>query len=42
MSAWAEKIARWYRAGMWSARQVRDAVAKGRITQAECDQIIGG
>lgn len=42
MSSFAEKVKRWYDQGMWNERMVRNAVAKGRITQAECDEILKG
>lgn len=37
-----EKIARWYRQGLWTAAMVQNAVKKGVLTQAECAAILGG
>lgn len=34
-----EKIAKWYRQGLWSARMVDEAVEKGVITRAQADRI---
>lgn len=41
MSKFAEKVARYYQMGVWTKRMVEDALAKGRITQDEYDQIVG-
>ena len=42
LSAFAKKVERWYDHGhgIWDERMVRDAVAKGKITQEECDYIL--
>ena len=37
-----EKIRRWYEQGLWSAAQVRQAVEKGLLTQAQYEQITKG
>lgn len=34
-----EKIAKWYKQGLWSAKMVDNAVEKGVITQAQADRI---
>lgn len=36
-----EKIARWYRQGLWTAEMVQKAVYKGLITQEDCEEIVG-
>lgn len=36
-----EKIKKWCAQGLWSADMVRQAVKKGVISQAECDEILG-
>ena len=36
----ADKIARWYEQGLWSAAMVHDAVDKGIITEQECQDIV--
>ena len=36
-----EKIAKWYKQGLWSEEMVQNAVNKGVITQAEADSIVG-
>ena len=36
-----EKIKKWYNDGVWSAKRVHDAVIMGKITQEECDEILG-
>ena len=41
MSEMFEKIKGWYETGMWSEKRVRDAVEMGKITQEECDTILG-
>lgn len=41
MSKLAKSIRVWYRNGNWTLKQVQDALAKGRITQAEFDWIVG-
>lgn len=35
-----EKIKRFYDLGLWTAEMVRNAVAKGIITEEECESII--
>lgn len=35
-----EKIARWYKLGLWTVEMVRFALEKGVITQDEYDEII--
>ncbi len=42
LSAFAKRVKAWYDAGIWKEYMVRNAVAKGRITQEECDCILGG
>ena len=37
-----EKIARWYRQGLWNERMVRAAALRSIITEADADGIIGG
>lgn len=34
-----KNVANWYMKGFWSAEMVDDAVAKGKLTQAEADKI---
>lgn len=34
-----EKIAKWYKQGLWSAKMVDDAVAKGVITKTQANKI---
>ncbi len=41
MTKFAEKVKRLYDQGIWREYMVRDAVGKGRITQEECDEILG-
>ena len=36
-----EKIARWYRQGLWTAEMVQSAVKKGVITEADYAEITG-
>jgi hypothetical protein len=36
-----EKIARWYRQGLWTAEMVRNAVDKGIITAENYAEIVG-
>nr|DAD70876.1 MAG TPA: hypothetical protein [Siphoviridae sp. ctvok7] len=36
-----EKLARWYRQGLWTAAMVQEAVDKGLITQEDCVEIVG-
>ena len=37
-----EKIAKWYRQGLWSGEMVSNAVAKGLLTPDEYREITGG
>ena len=37
-----EKIARWYRQGLWTAAMVSSAVDKGILTEGEKAKILGG
>ena len=37
-----EKIKRWHELGLWTAAMVQNAVEKGRLTQAQADEITGG
>lgn len=37
-----EKIAKWYRMGLWTDSMVRNAVKKGVLTEKEANEIIGG
>ena len=41
MSDFAVKVKRYYALGLWSERQVREAVAKNLITGAEFKEITG-
>lgn len=34
-----EKIAKWYRQGLWTATMVNTAARKGIITQSQADEI---
>lgn len=34
-----EKIAKWYKQGLWSGKMVDNAVEKGVITRAQADEI---
>ena len=36
-----EKIKKWYESGMWTKKQVRNAVIKGKITEDEFIEITG-
>lgn len=36
-----EKIAKWYRQGLWTAEMVRNAARKGVITEADYAEITG-
>lgn len=36
-----EQVKGYYDKGLWSAKRVHNAVVKGWITQAECDEILG-
>lgn len=35
-----EKIAKWYKQGLWTEDMVRSAVDKGVLTEAEAEEII--
>ena len=35
-----EKIAKWYRQGLWTDKMVHDAVIKGKLTEEEAEEII--
>ena len=35
-----EKIAKWYRQGLWTAQMVRNAVTKGKLTEEEAEEIL--
>ena len=35
-----EKIAKWYKQGLWTAQMVRNAVAKGKLTADEAVEIL--
>ena len=37
-----EKIAKWYRQGLWTARMVRAAALRGVITESDAAEITGG
>lgn len=39
-SKFAAKVKRYYDAGTWTARMVRDALDKGRISELECACIL--
>lgn len=36
-----EKIAKWYKQGLWTADMVQNAVAKGIITEDDLAEIVG-
>ena len=36
-----DNIKKWYALGLWSAAMVRQAVAKGIITEAQYKEIVG-
>lgn len=36
-----EKIAKWYKQGLWNTDKVADAMKKGIITQEQYEEIIG-
>lgn len=36
-----EKIAKWYKQGLWTADMVQNAVDKGVLTEAEAAEILG-
>lgn len=35
-----DKIAKWYKQGLWTAEMVKNAVAKGIITEADYKEIV--
>lgn len=35
-----EKIKKWYEMKLWTAEMVQHAVAKGVITEEQCDEIL--
>lgn len=37
-----EKIAKWYKQGLWSIEMVRNAVAKGILNEDEAAEILKG
>ena len=37
-----DKIAKWYKQGLWTAEKVSNAFKKGIITEAEANEIING
>ena len=37
-----DKIAKWYKQGLWTKEMVRNAVEKGIITEADYEEIVGG
>ena len=36
-----EKIKKWYEQGLWTSEMVANAVTKGVLTEAQCEDIIG-
>ena len=38
---WFENIKKWYEAGFWTEPMVRNAVVKGKLTEAEFAEITG-
>lgn len=36
-----DKIAKWYKQGLWTAEMVAAAVAKGKLTAADYEEITG-
>lgn len=36
-----DKITRWYKQGLWTAKMVRNAVTKGVITEEDYAEIVG-
>ena len=36
-----EKIAKWYKQGLWTPEMVKDAVVKGHITEEKYTEITG-
>lgn len=35
-----EKIARWYRLGLWTVKMIQDAVVEGTLTEDEAAEIL--
>ena len=35
-----DKIAKWYKQGLWTAKMVQDAVTKGKLTEEEAEEIL--
>lgn len=35
-----DKIARWYKQGLWTAKMVQNAVVKGKLTKEEAAEIL--
>lgn len=35
-----EKIAKWYKQGLWTEAMVRNAVTKGKLTDEEAEEIL--
>ena len=35
-----EKIAKWYKQGLWTSKMVQDAVTKGKLTEEEAEEIL--
>ena len=35
-----EKIAKWYKQGLWTAQMVQNAVTKGKLTEEEATEIL--
>ena len=35
-----DKIARWYKQGLWTAKMVQSAVVKGKLTEEEAAEIL--
>lgn len=36
-----ERIAKWYKQGLWTAEMVQDAVKKGILTEEDAAEILG-
>lgn len=39
-SKYFKRVKKWYDAGSWREKQVREAVERGWITQEECEEIL--
>ena len=35
-----EKISKWYKQGLWTAKMVHDAVTKKKLTKEEAEEIL--